>query len=142
MSSLRTYWYAAYTTSEAFWCHKNIPVTKIRTLQNYRYEKQQQQQQQQNDDKMTPWSQFLKQTVKGSAVTLGSTGLACVLACYIEVGAHRLVYLCFPHKYAHIEHANGLTREQLDAVKPHNVKTDTSINEDKWRIISGSECFL
>lgn len=83
---------------------------------------------------MTPWSHFLKQaatsTVKGSAVTLGSTVFACVLACYIEVGAHRLVYLCFPHKYANVEYANGLTQEQLDAVKPHNLKTYTPINED------------
>lgn len=102
---------------------------------------------------MAPWSHFLKQaatsTVKGSAVTLGSTVFSCVVACYIEVGAHRLVYLLFPHKYAHVEYANGLSQEQLDAVKPHNLKfeTDTitpkpSINEDEWEYqIQNSSAF-
>jgi hypothetical protein len=96
-----------------------------------------------DDDKMTPWSKMLKQaatsTAKGSAITLGSTVFACVVACYIEVGAHRLLYLCCPHKYAHVEYANGLSQEQLDAVKPHGLKpkleTDmnTPTNQGEWR---------
>ena len=56
-------------------------------------------------------------TAKGAAITLTSTVVSCALACYIEIGAHRLVYHYFPHKYANVEHANGLTQEQLDAVR-------------------------
>ena len=67
-----------------------------------------------------PWLLFkgaFKMTAKGAAVTLTSTVASCALACYIEIGAHRMVYHYFPHKYANVEHANGLTQEQLDAVR-------------------------
>lgn len=60
-------------------------------------------------------------TVKGAAVTFTSTFASCTLACYIEIGAHRVVYHYFPHKYANVEQANGLTQEQLDAVRVHHV---------------------
>jgi hypothetical protein len=64
-----------------------------------------------------------KTTVKGAAITLTSTVFSCVLACYIEIGAHRLVYRYFPHKYANVQQANGLTQAQLDAVRIQNVET-------------------
>lgn len=56
-------------------------------------------------------------TAKGAAITLGSTVFSCVMACYIERGANRMVYRFFPHKFAHVETANGITQEQLDAVR-------------------------
>jgi len=71
-----------------------------------------------------PWTIIqvaVKTTVKGAAVTLASTVASCTLACYIEIGAHRLVYNCFPHKYANVAFANGLTQDQLDAVRIHSV---------------------
>jgi hypothetical protein len=52
-----------------------------------------------------------------TAVMLSSTVASCTLACYIEIGAHRMVYHCFPHIYANVDYANGLTQEQLDAVR-------------------------
>jgi hypothetical protein len=64
-----------------------------------------------------------KTTVKGAAITLTSTVFSCVLACYIEIGAHRLVYRYFPHRYANVQQANGLTQAQLDAVRIYNVET-------------------
>jgi len=50
------------------------------------------------------------------------------LACYIEMGAHRAVYRFFPHKYANVTNANGLSQEQLDAVRIHHV--DQTV---RWR---------
>ena len=61
-------------------------------------------------------------TAKGAAITFSSTVFSCTLACYIEIGAHRLVYHYFPHKYANVEYANGLTQEQLEAVRIHYVE--------------------
>ena len=70
---------------------------------------------------MSPISKFVmaaaKHTVKGAAVTLSSTVVACGFACLIEKGGHRLVYKYFPEKYATVEYANGLTQDQLDAVR-------------------------
>jgi hypothetical protein len=71
-----------------------------------------------------PWliaQSAFKMTVKGAAVTLTSTVASCTLACYIEIGAHRVVYHYFPYKYANVKYANGLTQEQLDAVRIHTV---------------------
>jgi hypothetical protein len=62
-----------------------------------------------------------KTTAKGAAITLTSTVFSCALACYIEIGGHRLVYRYFPHKYANVMHANGLTQEQLEAVRVHKI---------------------
>mmetsp|Transcript_13279 Transcript_13279/g.32417 ORF Transcript_13279/g.32417 Transcript_13279/m.32417 type:complete len:210 (-) Transcript_13279:629-1258(-) len=56
-------------------------------------------------------------TVRGATITFGSTLLSCYAACCIEQGSHRLLYKYFPHKYAQVEWANGLTQEQLDAVR-------------------------
>ncbi len=85
-----------------------------------------------------PWLLFqgaFKMTAKGAAITFSSTVFSCTLACYIEIGAHRLVYHYFPHKYANVEYANGLTQEQLDAVRIHHVEqpqvlTRTTPQED------------
>lgn len=56
-------------------------------------------------------------TAKGAAVTLGSAVTSCVAACYIERGANRMVYRYFPHKFAQVEAASGITQEELDAVR-------------------------
>jgi hypothetical protein len=69
-------------------------------------------------------------TAKGAAVTLSSTVASCTLACYIEIGAHRMVYHCFPHRYANVDYANGLTQEQLDAVRIYKLPTTTTAEED------------
>jgi len=67
-------------------------------------------------------------TAKGAAVTLSSTVVSCTMACYIEIGAHRVVYHYFPHKYVNVEYANGLTQEQLDAVRIHRVNNNNNNN--------------
>jgi hypothetical protein len=108
----------------------------------HRFHKFQQKEEGQNQDSQTTTmpqlSSFLKmaaaQTAKGAAVTLTSTVAACGLACYIEIGAHRLVYHYFPHKYANVEHANGLTQDQLDAVrvfKTSDVAVTSQIEEEQ-----------
>jgi hypothetical protein len=56
-------------------------------------------------------------TAKGAAITFGSTMFSCVAACYIELGANQMIYRFFPHKFAHVEAASGITQEQLDAVR-------------------------
>eukprot|EP00980_Cylindrotheca_fusiformis_P009843 scaffold2177_cov115-Cylindrotheca_fusiformis.AAC.8 len=70
---------------------------------------------------MSPLSEIFKAaaatTVKGAGITLASTTASCYLACKIEVKAHQAVYHYFPEKYANVEHANGLTQEQLDAAR-------------------------
>jgi len=63
-----------------------------------------------------------KMTAKGAAVTFSSTVFSCTLACYIEIGAHRMLYHYFPEKYANVEYANGLTQEQLDAVRVYKIE--------------------
>jgi hypothetical protein len=72
---------------------------------------------------MSPLSELAKAaavaTAKGAGITLASTTASCYLACQIEVRAHRFVYHYFPEKYADVEHANGLTQEQLDAVREY-----------------------
>ena len=64
---------------------------------------------------------FAKTTAKGAAITLSSTVVSCTLACYIEIAGHRAVYKYFPHKYANVDYAPGLTQEQLDAVRIHAI---------------------
>jgi hypothetical protein len=56
-------------------------------------------------------------TLRGMTVTLGSTIISCYVACKIEQGANQLIYKYMPYKFAEVEYANGLTQEQLDAVK-------------------------
>jgi hypothetical protein len=72
---------------------------------------------------MSPLSEIAKAaavtSVKGAGITLASTTASCYLACQIEVRAHRFVYHYFPEKYADVEHANGLTQQQLDAVREY-----------------------
>ncbi|KAG7368992.1 hypothetical protein IV203_031735 [Nitzschia inconspicua] len=63
-------------------------------------------------------------TARGAAVTFGSTILSCMAACKIEQGANRLIYHYAPHKFANVEWANGLTQEQLDAVRIYQVETE------------------
>lgn len=69
-----------------------------------------------------------KTTAKGAAITLTSTVVSCGLACYIEIGGHRLVYRYFPHRYANVTHANGLTQEQLEAVRVHKIVEQNNID--------------
>jgi hypothetical protein len=73
-------------------------------------------------------------TARGAAVTFGSTILSCMAACKIEQGANRLIYEYFPHKFADVEWANGLTQEQLDAVRVYRVTPTAS--EEETRITS------
>lgn len=56
-------------------------------------------------------------TVKGAAVTFGSTVFSCAAACGIERGANRMIYNYFPHKFANVDAANGITQEELDFVR-------------------------
>ena len=56
-------------------------------------------------------------TLRGMTVTAGSTIISVYVACNIEKGANQLIYKYMPYKFVDVEHANGLTKEQLDAVK-------------------------
>ena len=55
-------------------------------------------------------------TAKGATITFGSTVFSCVAACSIEKGANRMIYKYYPHKFANIEAASGITQEELDFV--------------------------
>jgi hypothetical protein len=56
-------------------------------------------------------------TARGAAVTLGSTVFSCVVACNIEKGANRMIFKYYPHKFANVEAASGITQEELDFAK-------------------------
>jgi hypothetical protein len=74
-------------------------------------------------------------TVRGATVTFGSTVLSCIAACKIEQGANRMIYKYFPHKFANVEWANGLTEEQLDAVRVYRHDATTSCStEDQYQV--------
>ena len=66
---------------------------------------------------------FLQSCVRGGLATFGSTAIACGLACQVEKAAHRLLYRWAPHKYASVDHAYGLTDEQLLAVRLSSAAT-------------------
>ena len=66
---------------------------------------------------------FLQSFVRGGLATFGSTAIACGLACQVEKAAHRLLYRWAPHKYASVDHAYGLTEEQLLAVRLSSAAT-------------------
>lgn len=66
---------------------------------------------------MGPLLQAFRQTAKYSALTLGSTVVSCALALQVEKSANRLFFYLVPHKYAEVDEAYGLTREQLDSVR-------------------------
>ncbi len=68
-------------------------------------------------------------TVRGATVTFGSTIFSCMAACKIEQGANQMIYKYFPHKFANVEYANGLTKEQLDAVRMYRDATDSDIEK-------------
>lgn len=68
-------------------------------------------------------------TARGAAVTFGSTMLSCMAACKIEEGANRLIYRYAPHKFADVEWANGLTEEQLLAVRVYRTSEATTTAE-------------
>ena len=53
-------------------------------------------------------------TFRGAAVTFGSTLFSCVVACQIEKGANRMIYTYFPHKFANVKAASGITQEELE----------------------------
>ena len=75
---------------------------------------------------MVLWSSILKgfatTTIKGSGITLGSTMISCYFAIEIEKMGHKAVYAVFPHKYALVESAPGLTEDQLLAVRVYRTK--------------------
>ena len=56
-------------------------------------------------------------TARGATVTFGSTVFSCVAACSIEKGANRMILKYYPHKFANVESASGITKEELDFVK-------------------------
>ena len=72
---------------------------------------------------------FLQSCVRGGLATFGSTAIACGLACQVEKAAHRLLYRWAPHKYASVDHAYGLTEEQLLAVRLSSAATYDNNNQ-------------
>ena len=78
-------------------------------------------------------------TARGAAVTFGSTIFSCFVACNIEKGANRMIYKYYPHKFANVEAASGITQEELDFVKFYygttiddtDTDTDTDTAADK-----------
>lgn len=47
-----------------------------------------------------------------SGATVSTFG-GCYLACEVEKNTNRLFYRVAPHWYAHVDHASGLSEEQL-----------------------------
>jgi hypothetical protein len=54
--------------------------------------------------------------LRGFGVTFGSTVFSIAMACEIEIKANRMIYTYFPHKFAYVERANGISQEELDFV--------------------------
>uniref|UniRef100_A0A7R9WSR5 Uncharacterized protein n=1 Tax=Craspedostauros australis TaxID=1486917 RepID=A0A7R9WSR5_9STRA len=89
---------------------------------------------------------FLKKaavtTAKGATITLGSTVASCMLAMQIEATAHRVIYHYMPHKYANVDQAFGLTRQQLEAVRvrevPERCDADTTHHQTATPIIASA----
>lgn len=63
------------------------------------------------------WGQLLRSTLSGTAGTLGSATVGCCLAIYVEKAANRALFTYFPHKYADIQHANGIEDWELEAAR-------------------------
>jgi hypothetical protein len=89
---------------------------------------------------MSPLSELLKTvagtTLQAAGVGLASTTASCYLACQIEGSAHRLIYHYFPHKYANVEYANGLTQDQLGTAR--NMTSVTQSGQEENFLSSGS----
>ena len=66
---------------------------------------------------LTAFGKAASFTARGAAVTFGSTVFSCVAACNIEKGANRMIYKYYPHKFANVQAASGITQEELDFVK-------------------------
>mmetsp|Transcript_8393 Transcript_8393/g.12178 ORF Transcript_8393/g.12178 Transcript_8393/m.12178 type:complete len:102 (+) Transcript_8393:168-473(+) len=66
------------------------------------------------------WTTFAKATAKGAVTTFGSTAVALAGAIYVERTAHRTLYYFFPHWYRDVDHAFGLEKYQLEAVRDPN----------------------
>lgn len=60
------------------------------------------------------WRRPLLSTLSGAAVTLGSTVFSLGLAVQIERVGHQMIYYFAPHKYATVQVAAGISKQQLE----------------------------
>lgn len=58
---------------------------------------------------------FLVSSAKGAVLTLSWTVTSCVLACYVEKTAHRVLYRLQPHLYDNVSYAYGLDLHNIDS---------------------------
>lgn len=59
------------------------------------------------------WTRPVVAFSRGAVITLGSTAVSCMLAIQVERSAHRLLFSVAPHLYASVDHAYGLSEEDL-----------------------------
>mmetsp|Transcript_13444 Transcript_13444/g.19819 ORF Transcript_13444/g.19819 Transcript_13444/m.19819 type:complete len:114 (+) Transcript_13444:20-361(+) len=62
-------------------------------------------------------SSLVRATSRAVAITIGSTTCAVAGALLIERSAHRTLFTYFPHWYQDVDHASGLDKYQLEAVR-------------------------
>lgn len=72
---------------------------------------------------MTWWLRPIQATASGAAITLGSTVVSCALALQVEKSANRFFFWLVPYRYANVEKAYGLTRQQLESVRHYRTTT-------------------
>lgn len=59
------------------------------------------------------WTRPVVSFGRGAVITLGSTAVSCMFAIQVERSAHRLFFWMAPQWYAKVDHAFGLTEEDL-----------------------------
>jgi hypothetical protein len=59
------------------------------------------------------WSQLARSALSGTAITVGSVVIPCVMAVQIEKAANRLLFTYYPEKFSSVPHALGIEDWEL-----------------------------
>lgn len=83
---------------------------------------------------------MVRATTRAAAITIGSTTCAVAGALFIERAAHRTLFMYFPHWYQDVDHAFGLDKYQLEAVRRVKPSAETaySINATTLKMKSNT----
>ena len=63
------------------------------------------------------WSQLARSAVSGTAITVGSVVIPCVMAVQIEKVANRALFTYYPEKFHNVPHALGIEDWELEEQK-------------------------
>ena len=63
------------------------------------------------------WGRLARSAMSGTAITVGSLTVPCVLAVYVEKAANRALFTLAPEKFAKVDHALGVEDSELTAVR-------------------------